>query len=735
MIPIIFIASLIVLGFNVLAFKKYFAYKEDLNYRGGINGYRLILAGLSIAFVALISNVVARYLADLAQVTEEQLQNAGIIYKYTFPVFIIIAGSITLSGAALLIKILLTTDSEELAREKERGLELDSYTENLAEKLNTHRADLEESENKLKQAADDLTKVRVAQQESENKFSALFNESPVFFAVVNNKLIICDINEYGAKHLGFRAKSLEGKSFSKIVSKHDQLDSEIFIANFFAQAEPKKEIEVRIQRRGRTEQWFRLCGQIISQDDEEERLLLVGQEVSIRKKLEKELKFQINHDSLTGLMNRYAMEEYLQKLLDARTDHDKHPLALIYFDVDQLKVVNDTCGHAAGDQLLLQLTTLVKVHLEPGERFARMGGDEFAIIKTLATKEEALETASKVRNIAEDFTFTWEDKTFRQSVSLGVIVSSKELCTPTAIFGSADAACYAAKEAGRNRTIFMGDTQQEPGHDNRNKMLWVSRLQEGLLKDRFELYFQPITQIDPSSNNYIHYEILIRYVNDSNEHILPNDFLPAAERFGLSDQIDLWVLTSTLDFLNRHPEHTKALSCCSVNLTSHSLASYRTRSAIRQLVNDTDFPTNKICFEITETSAIQNLEEVADFINDLKALGCRFALDDFGTGFSSFGYLKNLDVDYIKIDGSFIRDIISDKADRAIVTAINTMGREMGIDVVAEYVHNSDVLSELSNLHIPYGQGFGLAKPMPLNQVESYYAMKQNDFRLVSKAT
>gem|GEM_PF-5395415 len=171
MIPIIFIASLIVLGFNVLAFKKYFAYKEDLNYRGGINGYRLILAGLSIAFVALISNVVARYLADLAQVTEEQLQNAGIIYKYTFPVFIIIAGSITLSGAALLIKILLTTDSEELAREKERGLELDSYTENLAEKLNTHRADLEESENKLKQAADDLTLRRYAWRNKKAKIN------------------------------------------------------------------------------------------------------------------------------------------------------------------------------------------------------------------------------------------------------------------------------------------------------------------------------------------------------------------------------------------------------------------------------------------------------------------------------------------------------------------------------------------------------------------------------------
>lgn len=431
-----------------------------------------------------------------------------------------------------------------------------------------------------------------------------------------------------------------------------------------------------------------------------------------------EIEYRKTHDELTGLNNRKALETYLNTFFEAQSLFTK-PVAMIYINVDQLKVVNDTCGHIAGDELLKQLVHTLENTDVSYDYLARVGGDEFALIKEDSTKEQAEEIAEIIRSTVEDIPFSWDDNTFRQSLSIGVALSSPRLCTITEIIGAADAACEQAKASGKNRVNVHKDTRAA-AEDSRHQMRWVSLIQQAFIEDRFELFFQPIVDLH-NKEQYVHYELLIRYRDENNRYVSPNAFLPAAEKYGLSTQIDLWVLTTALDFLASNPQHTYKLQCCSINLSAHSLSSHQARSAISQLIISCGFPPEKICFEITETSAIKNLDEATDFIEEMKIIGCRFALDDFGTGFSSLGYLKNLNVDYLKIDGAFIRNIVQDKIDHAMVTAIASIGREMNIATIAEFVENDAIRSTLSEMDVDYGQGFGIDKPMPLDKAITYY--------------
>lgn len=455
-----------------------------------------------------------------------------------------------------------------------------------------------------------------------------------------------------------------------------------------------------------------------SSNDGEESLLLTVENQHQLLQMATEIEYRKTHDELTGLNNRKALESYLNTLFEAQSLFSK-PVAMVYINVDQLKVVNDTCGHIAGDELLKQLVhTLKNININY-EYLARVGGDEFAIIKEDASKEEAEEIAEIIRSTVEDIPFSWDENSFRQSLSIGVALSSPRLCTITEIIGAADAACEQAKASGKNRVHVHKDTRAA-SEDSRHQMRWVSRIQQAFIEDRFELFFQPIVALH-HTEHYVHYELLIRYRDDNNRYVSPNAFLPAAEKYGLSTQIDLWVLTTALDFLGSNPQHTYKLQCCSINLSAHSLSSHQARSAISQLIISCGFPPEKICFEITETSAIKNLDEAKDFIEEMKLIGCRFALDDFGTGFSSLGYLKSLNVDYLKIDGAFIRNIVDDKIDHAMVTAVASIGKEMNIATVAEFVENDEIKATLAEMEVDYAQGFGIDKPMPLEKAIEYY--------------
>jgi PAS domain S-box/diguanylate cyclase (GGDEF) domain len=689
--------------------------RADVHFHGFSNAFKLMFLGIGpvvIAsgadFITAFQNYLPPAIADLGQ----------LIAPWIYPLNAV-GTALLFVGLVLLISSLIPRSTRQLTELVAVREQLSASNDELVKTIADRNQELEINYLTLQQVLEDQQSSRIALLQSEKKFRTLFDKSPAIFVAVNRTARITDINLYGASVLGYDAMSLVGKPFEALVALEDTVKQQGFIERCFSNTKKNHETELRLERNNTTKIWTKVSASIIVEPEDGEYLLLVCQDISESKGLAETLSYQAKHDDLTGLHNRRSLESYLSERI-AHLGKTSRPLALIYVDVDQLKVINDTCGHRAGDELLKKLVQAINESDTKFDFFARLGGDEFALVKNDTSEKEAVELAEILRNAAEDFSFQWKGQTFRQTISIGIALTSGKLHSLSDIFSAADAACYMAKEQGRNRVVVTEDAS--PNYiSSRNEMLWVGRLQNALMRDRFELYAQPIFALNPNAGNYIHYEVLIRYVDDDGTHLAPDNFLPAAERYGLSDQIDLWVLTTILDFLDRHPEHTRKLGCCSINLSSLSLASHRSRSAIKQLVMATSFDTEKICFEITETSAIHNLDEAVEFINELKILGCRFALDDFGTGFSSFGYLKKLDVDYIKIDGSFIKDIVNDKLGRAMVIAINGIGKELGISTIAEYVENKQIEDELITLEVPYGQGFGLAKPMPLNLIQQFY--------------
>ncbi|SMF34732.1 PAS domain S-box-containing protein/diguanylate cyclase (GGDEF) domain-containing protein [Alteromonadaceae bacterium Bs31] len=691
--------------------------KEQLKVQGFDRGFNYILLGTSFAAISAALSIAVLAFPSLSAT----IKNVAI----WIPLVYSVGGILVFVGLAVLINQVIPKSSQKMSELVAIREELAASNDELAQTIAKRNQELEINNMTLRQVLEDQRTSRVALLHSEKKFRTLFDESPAIFVTLNNVHTITDINLYGAKSLGYDPVSLVGQAFSKVVSLEDADHQMEFIDFCFNNSNEKLETELRLIRNNTKKLWVKVSGSIIEEDKKNVHLLLVCQDITESKKLAETLSYQAKHDDWTGLYNRRAFEAFLNDDI-ATLSSLSRPTALLYIDIDQLKVVNDTCGHGAGDEYLRQLVLIINEHSKSFDFFARTGGDEFAIVITKTSARKARDVAEVIRNAAEDYTFQWEGHSFRQSISVGIALTSQKIRSFTDIFAAADVACFQAKNNGRNCVVVHKDASDDFG-GNRGEMLWVSRLQNALLNDRFELYFQPIVCLKDVHNGYIHYEVLIRYVDDEGTHISPDAFLPAAERYGLSSQIDLWVLTTTLFHLDSNPQHTEALGCCSINLSSLSLSSHQTRSAIKQLVMTASFPATKLCFEITETAAIHKLEEVVDFINELKTLGCKFALDDFGTGFSSFGYLRRLEIDYIKIDGSFIRDITNDKLGRAMVKAMSSIGKEMGIATIAEYVENLHICHELQNMEVPYGQGFGLAKPMPIEKTKEYYALSEQN--------
>ncbi len=572
-----------------------------------------------------------------------------------------------------------------------------------------------ENEEETEQSASLLTDIE------QEDFARIFQNGPASFLIVDAKSTIVNANVSACKTLQTKKEALEGQPLSHLISEEDRWILKNLSLEKLANKKPGAEFEIRLNQEDQEPRWIKLVPQVLENNKKE--LLLFLADITESKSLAELLAFHSQYDELTMLNNRSGFEKYLSEALSSQGDKST-PIALIYIDIDQLKVVNDTCGHAAGDSLIQQLVTIIGDAARPYDFFSRLGGDEFALVKLDCSGDEAKDIAEKIRSAAEDFIFVWKNSNYRQSVSIGVANSSPTLKDVIGLIGAADSACYTAKKSGRNRVVIYADESTETSYDSHQEVMWVSRLQKAIQGGAFILYFQPIEKLRSGEHSHVHYELLIRYVDDNGEHIGPNHFLPAVERFGLSEQIDLWVLTTALDYLHKHPTHTEMLNCCSINLTSQSIANPRIRSAIIQVVQSYPFPRNKICFEITESSAIHNLTEAQEFVKELKMLGCHLALDDFGTGFSSFDYLKHLEVDYLKIDGSFVKDIITDRFDRAMVSAINNIGKEMGIEIIAEYAENTKILSTLQSMDIDYAQGYAIAKPRPIDELEAYYADK-----------
>ncbi|NNE63999.1 MAG: EAL domain-containing protein [Gammaproteobacteria bacterium] len=429
--------------------------------------------------------------------------------------------------------------------------------------------------------------------------------------------------------------------------------------------------------------------------------------------LTERLRFQASYDSLTGLINRREFEKRATQLLtDINKDESEH--AMCFLDLDQFKVVNDTCGHAAGDELLNQLGKLLKNSLDKEHTLARLGGDEFGILLERCSLGSAHRIADGILKAIKGFQFVWDDQVFRIGASIGLVAITEATGNFTELFKQADVACYLAKDLGRNRihTYHPDDTELAIRH---GEMQWVGEIYQALEDDRFCLFAQPIVSLETGTQQ--HFELLLRLRGEDGEIIPPGLFLPAAERYNLIDKIDSWVFRHACLFLANHPRLLEQLDFFSINLSGPSLTNEGSLDAIIRNLDESGISPRKICFEITETEAVSNMETAIQFIKTLKQKGCRFAMDDFGSGISSFGYLKNLSVDFLKIDGMFVRDIVDDPIDRAMVKSINEIGQVMGMKTIAEFVENDEIERLLKDIGVDYGQGFGLGKPQPLENL------------------
>lgn len=424
------------------------------------------------------------------------------------------------------------------------------------------------------------------------------------------------------------------------------------------------------------------------------------------------LAYQACHDALTRLINRYEFEKRLRVLLDSAKQHQEQH-ALLYLDLDQFKVVNDTCGHAAGDELLRQLSALLKGQVRAQDTLCRLGGDEFAALITHASDDEAGHIAEAIREAVQNFRFIWERQLFDIGVSIGVMRIDQYSGTLATVLSDADAACYLAKEKGRNRVHFYARDDQVM-RKHKDEMAWVSRITNAFEEQRFRLFYQLIVPIDPAHQEKKHYEVLVRMLDEQDKIVSPTLFIPAAERYNLMPHLDRWIVQSLFDHFKKHPDELANLAMCSINLSGVSISDPSFPEFLIEQLTHYQIPPEKICFEITETAAIANLMAASEFIHHFRAIGCRFSLDDFGSGMSSFGYLKNLPVDFLKIDGSFVKDILTDTVDRAMVEAINRVGHVMNLKTIAEYVENKEILAQLRLIGVDYAQGFGIAKPRPL---------------------
>lgn len=450
--------------------------------------------------------------------------------------------------------------------------------------------------------------------------------------------------------------------------------------------------------------------------------IAVLQDITRAKWLSHELDHQARHDALTGLLNRHEFERRLDRILAGlKHNHSEH--ALCFLDLDQFKVVNDTCGHHVGDELLKQLGMTLQKGIRKRDTLARLGGDEFGILMEHCPLDQAHRVANALRQSVEDFNFPWEGKSFRVGVSIGLVPITEEVTNVAELLQHADAACYMAKDQGRNR-IHVYHTEDTELARRHGEMQWVTRINQALEENRFRLYAQPIASLDNETENDICYELLLRMIDENGKVIMPRAFLPAAERYNLVTKLDRWVFETALTILKAHPDFLAQLSFCSFNISGQSFDEIDFLEFIVDQILEKNIDSKKICFEITETAMISNLETASRFISTLRVQGCSFALDDFGSGLSSFGYLKSLPVNYLKIDGMFVKNIVDDPIDNAMVKSINEVGQVMGMRTIAEFVENSEIKGMLREIGVDYAQGYGIGRPGPLLDIINTFHLK-----------
>ncbi len=440
--------------------------------------------------------------------------------------------------------------------------------------------------------------------------------------------------------------------------------------------------------------------------------VLVFHDVTESREASRKLSYQATHDALTGLINRREFERQVEETLqDAKTNGTHH--AFCYMDLDQFKVVNDTCGHIAGDGLLIELATMLRHRVRETDTVARLGGDEFGILMRNIPLNEACAMAEDIRNRVRDYRYLWEGQTFEVGISIGVVPIRPDTGAAVDIFSNADIACFVAKDKGRNQihVSSMDDVEQAR---RQLEMQWSVRIPSALERDRFVLHVQKIYPLDANSPEAPRCEVLVRMLEEDGSLILPGRLIPAAERFRHMPEIDRWVIHNALKLIAQHGKQL-GLAAYAINLSGQSLGQEDLLDFVKREILRSGVKPGLVTFEITETAAIRNISHAARFMAELKKMGCQFSLDDFGSGLSSFGYLKMLPVDYLKIDGSFVRNMVHDEHDHSIVVAITQIAKTLKIGCVAEYIENETTLLALKEIGVGYGQGYYLHRPEALS--------------------
>lgn len=547
-------------------------------------------------------------------------------------------------------------------------------------------------------------------RESEERFRALNELLPalVLLARVDGE-IITYANQASRERLGDRVR--EGRLSDLFI------DGEMPAPLEDTDGHDGSRTETRLRESNGNHFWADVAMSKITLDGES-TLLMVATDVSERRALTQLLSHQATHDALTDLVNRREFERRLGAALLAARPHGPHA-AVLYLDLDQFKLINDTSGHLAGDQLLIQLATLMGRQLGSGDVLARLGGDEFGVLAgDVAGWQGAEAVAERLRQCIDGYAFVWEQNSYMISASVGVVMIDRPRLSVRDVLAQADTACYLAKEAGRNRVHFYR-AQDDETAQRRGEMDWANRLRLAISEHRLVLTYQEIHELPLGTAGGVpRVELLLRFREDDGRLVAPGVFMPAAERYGLMPIIDRWVVETALaNFEQMHPSGAR-LGLAAINLSGASVEDESLADLIIELLHRFNIAPTRVCFEITETVAVRKLAQVAHFMERLRSVGCAISLDDFGIGMSSFAYLKNLPISIIKIDGSFIRDMLSDPVSRVMVRSVTDIGHRLGLGIVAEWVGDLPTVDALTELQVNYAQGYVLHKPelVPLHQ-------------------
>ncbi|WP_237464034.1 bifunctional diguanylate cyclase/phosphodiesterase [Vibrio stylophorae] len=546
-------------------------------------------------------------------------------------------------------------------------------------------------------------------RQSEANYRMLYDQQPVMLMTLDRNSLIVSINQYAASRLGYQPHELVGKDITDFYLNDHQTIEQFFQRTAKNGVSDKR--QVRFQSAHGTSVWVSENARF---DENNQQYLLVGEDITAHKNLTEQLIRHAHHDPLTGLFNRNHFEQQLSLTLD-NARRNQQLFALLYIDLDQFKMINELAGHNAGDQALKQAASVMSQQAPPNALLARLSGDEFAIILRQCTAQDAINLGNKIIAALSENPFYWHDNPFKVGCSIGIRMIDERCVSAQQVHAHADTACHIAKREGRNRIhIYHGEDEELKRHEKELEV--ISQIRHALLNECFELYAQPICAInDPQAKT--RYEILLRMFDANGQMISPGLFIPIAERYSMAHEIDRFVIQSTIDLLEQYPQWVAQMGGISLNLSGQSLSHRDLIDELIESINNSSVANQLFSLEITETAAIDNLDNAIHLFTELHNLGCRIALDDFGSGLSSFGYLKQLPVDIIKIDGMFVRDIAESQADFAMVKAIHQLARELGKMTIAEFVENQAGLEKLAEIGVDYAQGYHLGRPEPLRQL------------------